>query len=195
MASAPRVRAGAHGGGEGGAVGAVVDQAALQLQGEMPFGAADQDGLQEFTEGLVGDLGADAQAGDLLLVLDHPELLDRLAQVGQAQPGCDGPHGAVPDDGEVVVLGGEGLGALGRGEAGRRDGGVASGSRQRPHPERFVGPGLGRPVVQRSGADQHVLGLAEEQHGAVRGGAREIAHVGGPGDERRRAAARVAAFP
>ncbi len=100
----------------------------------------------------------------------------------------------MPDDGEVVVLGGEGLGALGRGETGGRDGGVAAGAGQRAHRQRVVGPPVGRPVVGRGGADQQILGLAQQEHGAARGGTGEIAHVGGAGDERRRAAARVAAF-
>ena len=89
VAAAPGVRAGADGRGEGRAVGAVVDQPALQFQGEMAFGAADEDRFQELAEGLVGDLGGDAQAGDLLLVLDQPQLLDRAAEVAEAQPRGD----------------------------------------------------------------------------------------------------------
>lgn len=173
----------------------MVDEAAFQLQGQVSFGAADEDGLQELAEGLVGDLGADAQAGDLLLVLDDPQLLDGLSEVGQAQRRRDRAHGTVPDHGEVVVLGGEGLGALFRRETGGRDGRITAGAGQGAQLQRVVGPALGRPVVRWAGADQQVLGPAEQQYGAVRGGAREIAHVGGPGDERRRAAARVAAFP
>ena len=82
MAAAAGVRAGGDGGGEGRAVGAVVDEAPLQFQGEMPLGAPDQDGLQQLPQCLVGDLGADPQTGDLLLVLDHSELFDRAAEVG-----------------------------------------------------------------------------------------------------------------
>ena len=118
----------ADGGGEGRAVGAVVDEAALQFQGEVALGAADEDGLEQLAQGLVGDLGADPQAGDLLLVLDHPQLLDRAAEVGEAQPGRDRADGAVPGHGEVVLLHGEGVGALRRGhEAAAAAGGVAAG--------------------------------------------------------------------
>src|SRR5690606_17942040 len=92
---------------------AVVDEAAFQLQGEVAFGAADEDGLQELAEGLVGDLGADAEAGDLLLVLDDPELLHGPADVGETEGGGGGGDGAVAADGEVVFLNGEGIGALG----------------------------------------------------------------------------------
>ena len=85
MAGGAGVRAGADRGGEGGAVGAVVDQAALQLQREVPLGAADQDRLQQLAERLVGDLRGYPQAGDLVLVLDQPELLDGSAEVGERE--------------------------------------------------------------------------------------------------------------
>ncbi|CAM5674891.1 hypothetical protein SALBM217S_09905 [Streptomyces griseoloalbus] len=97
----------------------MVDQAALQFQGEVAFGAADQDGLQEFAQGLVGDLLAPMrETGDLLLVLDHAQLFDGAADAGEAQPRGGVPQRAVPGDGEVVLLHGEGVDALGDGEAG-----------------------------------------------------------------------------
>ncbi len=174
----------------------MIDEASFEFQGEMAFGAADEDGLQQFAERLVGDLGADPEAGDLLLVLDHPELLDGAAEVRQAQPGGDRADGAVPGHGEVVLLHGEGVGALGRGEVGGRDGRVASaGSGQGLDAQGLVGALLRGAVGGRAGTHQEVLGLAQQQDGALRGGAREIAHVGGAGDQRRRAAARVAVFP
>ena len=52
----------------------------------MPLGAADQDRLQQLAERLVGDLGGDPQAADLLLVLDQPQLLHGSAEVGQPHP-------------------------------------------------------------------------------------------------------------
>ena len=116
----------------------MVDEAALQFEGEMAFGAADQDGLQEFTESLVGDFGADAEAGDLLLVLDHSELFDRAAEVGQAQPRDDRADLPVPGHGEVVFLHGEGVGALGLGEIGGGDGGIARTAGQGLHAQRIV---------------------------------------------------------
>lgn len=51
----------------------------FEFEGEMTLGAADEDGLQQLAEGLVGDLGADAEAGDLLLVLDDAELFHGAA--------------------------------------------------------------------------------------------------------------------
>lgn len=85
MASLAGVGSGGHGGHEGGAVRTVVDEAALQFQGEVAFGPADQDRFEEFTEGLVGDLGGDPEAADLLLVLDDPLLFHGEAQIGQFQ--------------------------------------------------------------------------------------------------------------
>lgn len=85
----------------------MVDQAALQFQGEMAFGAADEDRFEQFTEGLVGDLGGDAQAGDLVLVLDEPQLLHGAAQVGEAQPGRHGAERPVPGHGQMVLLHGQ----------------------------------------------------------------------------------------
>lgn len=121
------VRSGADGGREGRAVGAVVDEAALQLQGQVAFGAPDEDRLQQLAEGLVGDLGGDPQAGDLLLVLDQPLLFHGGAQVGQPQPGRDRVQRAVPADGEVVFLHGEGLGASGRARSAAATAGSAPG--------------------------------------------------------------------
>jgi hypothetical protein len=173
----------------------VVDQAPLQLQREMALGTAHQDGLEELTEGLVGDLRADAQTGDLLLVLDDPQLFDGAPQVGQAQPRRDGAEGAVPGDGEVVFLDGEGVGVLSDGQAGGSDGGVASGGGQDVQPQGVVGAPLEGAVVRRGRADQEVLVSAQEQDGSLWGGAGEIAHVRWARDEGCRAAGRVAAFP
>ena len=174
----------------------MVDEPALQFEGEMPFGAADEDGLQEFAEGLVGDLGADPQAGDLLLVLDHPQLFDRAAEVGQPQPRGDRADRPVPGDGEVVFLDGEGVGALGL----RRD------RRRRRRVARAAGQGLQRAATRpvapaaglSSGGPAHssrssVLPSSRTAPCGAR--AREVADVGGAGDKRGRAAAGRAAFP
>lgn len=79
---------GRHGGGEGRSLGTVVDQPPLQLQREVPLGTAHEDRLQQLAERLVGDLGRDAQGGDLLLVLDDPLLLHSQAEVGEAEAGA-----------------------------------------------------------------------------------------------------------
>lgn len=195
VAASAGVRTGTDGGRERGTVGTVVDQATLQFQGQVTFGTADEDGLEQFTEGLVGDFGADPEAGDLLLVLHHPQLLDRAAQIREAQPGHDRADGAVPGDGQVMLLHREGLTALPCREVGGGDGRVATGSGQPLHAQRLVGPAFGRAVVRWAEAQQQVLGPAEQQDGAVRGGAREIADVGGAGHQRGGAAAGLAAFP
>ncbi|GHE63216.1 hypothetical protein GCM10014715_15780 [Streptomyces spiralis] len=97
--------------------------------------------------------------------------------------------------GEVVLLDGERVGALGLGEVGGGDGRVAAGLGQDLHPQRLVGTPFVGPVVRWVLAHQEVLALSEEQDGTVRGRAREVPHVGGSSHQRRRAAARVAALP
>lgn len=104
----------------------------------------------------------------------------------------------MPGHGEVALLHGERVGALARGDSCGRDSRVtAADSGQGLYPQGLVGPLLRGAVGRRDGTDQEVvlLGPAQQQNGALRGGAREIAHVGGAGDQRRRAAARVAVFP
>lgn len=179
------VRAGADGGGEGRAVGAVVHQAPFQLQGEVAFGAADEDGLQEFAEGLVGDLGGDPQTGDLLLVLDQPLLFDGGSEVGQPQPGRHRAQGAVPGDGEVVFLDGERVRAdvLARGVVGRRDGRITARAGEHGQPQVFVEPALVRFARGRGGAEEHVLGGPDQQYRALGEGPGEIADVGRTRDQ------------
>lgn len=151
MAALTGIRAGGDGGGEGRAVGAVVHQAALQLQGEMPFGAAHQDGFEELAQGLVGDLGGDPQTGDLLLVLDHPQLLDGGPEVGQPEPRGDRAHGPVAGDRQMVLLHGEGLRAGGRGQIGGRDRRIAVGGGQHRHPQLVVGTAVGGITARGTG--------------------------------------------
>lgn len=139
VTGAAGVRAGGDGGGEGRAVGAVVDEAALQFQGQVALGAADEDRFEQFAQRLVGDLRADPQTGDLLLVLDHSQLLDRAPEVGEPQPGRDRADRAVPAHGEVVFLHPERLGAQGRDQIGSRDRRVAAGSGQHLDAYRLVG--------------------------------------------------------
>lgn len=162
------VGAGGDGRGEGGAVGAVVHQPALQFQREVPLGAADQDRFEEFTERLVGDLGGDPQAADLLLVLDDAQLLDGDPEVGQPELRGDRAHGPVPGHGQVVLLDGQRLRARGGGQTGGGDHRVAAGDRQQVHPELFVGTSVGRVAGRRAGAEQNVFVGAEQQHGARR---------------------------
>lgn len=97
--------------------------------------------------------------------------------------------------GEVVFLHGEADSALRRREVGRGDCGVASGAGEVVDPQCLVGAALRGAVVGRAGAHEQIFGLAEEQHGALRGGAREVADVGGAGDQRGGAAAGLAAVP
>lgn len=144
----------------------MIDETPLQFEGEMPLGAADEDGLQEFSQCLVGDLGADAQTGDLLLVLDDPELFDRAREIRQAQPRDDRADGSVPADGEVVFLDGEGAGVLPRREVGRGDGRVAGGAGEGVDAQSLVGTAV-QAVVQRTGAEQDVLAGAEQEDGAA----------------------------
>lgn len=188
------VRAGGDGGGEGRPVGTVVDEAALQLQGEVALGAADENRFEEFAQCLVGDLRADPQTGDLLLVLDDSQLLDRATEVAEPQPGRDRADRAVAGHGEVVFLHRERLGAQGRGQIGRRDRRVAAGSRQHLDPYGLVGPPLSDLTARRGSADQELLAPPEQQDRALGRGAREITHVGRAGHQCGGAAARVAAF-
>lgn len=174
---AARVRAGADGGGEGGAVRPVVDEPAFQLQGEVPFGTSHEDGLQQLAEGLVGDLRGDPQAGDLLLVLDEALLLDGGAEVREAQLGRHGAQGPVPADGEVVFLHGERLGAQGGGQVGGGDGRITAGAVEDGDVQAFVEAALVGLAGGRTGAEEHVLGGADEQHRAERGRPGEVADV------------------
>lgn len=179
------VRAGADGGGEGGAFRAVVDQPALQLQGEVAFGPADQDGLQQFAQGLVGDLGCYPQRGDLVLVLDQAQVLDGSREVGERDALGDRAQCAVAGDGEVVLLDREGVGALLAGEFGGGHRGVAVRARQddRAQVVRRLTL-LGVVVRRRTQVDQGVLrARADQQRGALRGTAREVADVGGAGHQ------------
>lgn len=177
------VGAGGHGGGEGGAVRPVVDQAALQFEREMPLGAADQDRFEEFAEGLVGDLGGDPETADLLLVLDDPLLLHREAQIGQPEARGGLAHGTVPGHGQIVLLDGERIRASRGREARGGDHRVPVRDGQEVDPERLVGPPVGGFTGRGAGAEQNVLAGAEQQHGAGRRSAREIADVGGAGDQ------------
>lgn len=183
MTALARVGAGGDGGGEGGAVRAVVHQTTLQLQGEVPFGAAHQDGFQEFAQGLVGDLGGDPQTGDLLLVLDHPQLLDGGTEIGQPQARGDRTHGPVAGDRQMVLLDGEGLRARGGGQIGGRDHRIAVGARQQRQPQLFVGAAVGGIAARGAGGEQDVPAGSEQQHGTRGRPAREIADVGGAGDQ------------
>ncbi len=169
VAGGARVRAGADGGGEGGAVRAVVDQAALQLQREVALGAADQDRLQQFAERLVGDLGRYPQAGDLVLVLDQAELFDGAGQVGERDAVGDRAQGAVAGDGEVVLLDGEAVRAALAGEVGGGDGGVAVGRGQDEVAQRRPRPAAGC-RRRRAQVDQGVLGARADQQGAAGAG-------------------------
>lgn len=179
----------------------MVDEAAFQFQREVPFGAADEDRLQEFAQGLVGDLRADAQTGDLLLVLGHPQLFDGSADVREAQGGRDGADRPVAGHGEVVLLDGEGVGALRCGEARGGDGGVTAGARQHVDAQggvRAAVRGCGCACGLRSGCDavyEQVLGSAQQEDRAGWGHACEVADVGRAGDQRGGAAAGVDAFP
>lgn len=184
MPGAAGVRAGAHGGRERGSVGPVVDEAPLQLQGEVPFGPSDQDGLQQLAQGLVGDLGGDPQAGDLLLVLDEALLLHGGPEVREPQFGRHGAQGAMAADGEVVLLHGEGVRVDGRRHVRGRDGGVAAGARQHGESEPLVEPALVRLAGGWRGAEQDVLGGPDEQDGAPRGGPGEVADVRRTRDQR-----------
>lgn len=168
MPGAPGVRAGADGGREGGAVRPVVDEAPLQLQREVAFGAPDEDGLQQLAQGLVGDLGGDPQAGDLPLVLDEALLLHGGPEVREAQLGRDGAQGPVPGDGEVVLLHGEGVGADGGGGVGRRDGGIPAAGGQHADAEVFVEAALVGLAGGCADAEHRVLGRSDEEYGAER---------------------------
>lgn len=143
----------------------MVHQPPLQFQCEMPFGAADEDRFEEFTERLVGDLGGDPQAGDLLLVLDDAQLLHRGAEVGQPEPRGDRVHGPVAGDRQIVFLHGERFRAGGGGQVGGCDHRVAVGGGQQGQPQLVVGAPLDGIAGRRSGADKHVLVGAEQQHG------------------------------
>lgn len=189
MTASAGVRAGGDGGRERGAVRPVVDEPSLQFEGEMAFGAADEDRLQQLSEGLVGDLGGDSQTGDLLLVLDHPQLFDRAADVGEAERGGDRAEGAVAGHREVMLLYGHGVGAVRCREVRGGYGGVAVGAGECVDAQGLVGTALRRPLVQRDRADQQVLALAQEQDGALRGWTGQVAHVGWVGDQRGLAAA------
>jgi len=157
----------------------VVHQAALQFQGEVAFGAADQDRLQQLTEGLIGDLGGDPQAGDLVLVLDQPQLLDGLSEVGQAQAGCGRGDGPVPGDGQVVLLDGEAVGA----EPGRELGGghsrIAAPGREHHAADVLGGLPFGRVVRGVPAVDKETLRRSEQQHRTGRRPPRQIADVHG----------------
>lgn len=178
------VGAGTDGGGEGGAVRPVVDQAALQLQREVAFGAADEDRLQQLAEGLVGDLGGDAQAGDLLLVLDQALLFHGEPEVRQAQLRRDGVQGAVTADGDVVLLDREGLGPYRGGQIGGRHGGIPARGVQHGDPQPFVQAALVVLAGRRAPAEQHLLRRTDQQDGARRGGSREVADVRRTRDQR-----------
>lgn len=161
----------------------MVDEPPLQLQGEMSLGAADQDRLQQFTEGLVGDLCRDPQAGDLLLVLDEALLLHGEAEVGEAQPRRDRGQGAVAGHGQMVLLDGERLDAGGARLLGGGDRRIAGRGGQDVQPELFVGAAVGRITGRCAGAEQDVLAGGEQEYGAGRCGAREVADVRGAGDQ------------
>lgn len=155
----------------------------FQFQREVPLGAADQDRFEEFTERLVGDLGGDPQAADLLLVLDDAQLLDGDPEVGQPELRGDRAHRPVPGHGQIVLLDGQRLRARGGGQSGGGDHRIAAGDRQQVHPELFVGTSVGRVTGRRTGAEQNVLVGAEQQHGARRRSPCQIADIGGAGDQ------------
>lgn len=178
MPGAAGVRPGADGGRERGPVGPVVDETALQLQGEVALGPAHQDRLQQLTEGLVGDLRGDPQAGDLLLVLDEALQLHGGPQVHEPQLGRDGAQGAVAGDGEVVLLDGQRLDAQRTGHVPGRDGRVAAGARQDGEPEPLVEAPLVGLAGGRADGEQHVLAVRpDEQDGGRRGRPGEVADV------------------
>lgn len=184
MAALTRVGSGGDRGGEGGAVGAVVHEPPFQFQGEMPFGAADQNRFEKFTERLVGDLGGDPQAGDLLLVLDEAQLLDRGTEIGEPEPRGHRAHGPVTGDRQIVFLDGKRFRAGGGGQVGCGDRRVvAVGGRQQGQPQLVVGVLVVGFAGRRAGAQQNVLVGAEQQHGTRGRSAREIADVGGAGDQ------------
>lgn len=177
------VRAGADGGREGRPVRPVVDEPALQLQREVAFGASDEDRFQQLAEGLVGDLRGDAQAGDLLLVLDEALLLHGEPQVGEAQFGRDGAQRPVPADGEVVLLHRERVRAYGGGHVRGGDGRVPGRGGQHRDPQPFVEAALVGLAGGRGGAEHDVLGGSDEQDGALRGRPGEVADVGRTRDQ------------
>lgn len=181
MAGAARVRTGGDGGAEGGSVGAVVDQAALQFQCEMPLGAADEDRFEQFAQGLVGDLGGDPQMGDLLLVLDRALLFDGAAEVREVQPGSHRADGAVPGDGQMVLLDGERAQPGRVHEVGGGDGRVSGGGGQDAQPQEVVGTAGGGVLGGTARAEQDVPAVVgtDQQDGARRGSAGEIADIGG----------------
>lgn len=151
VAAQPRVGARPHGGGESRAVGTVVHEPALQLQGQVAFGASHEDRFEEFAERLVGDLRGDPQAGDLLLVLHQAQLFHGAAEVAEAQARGDGAHGAVAGDRQVVFLDGQGVGVQAAGETRRGDDRVAVGIGQDGQPQLLVGAPVGGVPGRRAG--------------------------------------------
>lgn len=155
----------------------------FQFEREMPLRAADEDRFEKFAQRLVGDLGGDPQAADLLLVLDDAQLLDVGAQVGQPELRGDRGHGPVPGDGQVVLLDGQGLRPARGGQIRGGDHGIASGHRQEVDAQLFVGASVGRITGRGAGAEQDVLVGAEQQHGPRGRSARQVADIGGAGDQ------------
>lgn len=192
VAAQPGVGPGGYRGREGRAVGAVVDEPALQLQREMPLGAAHQDRLQEFAESLVRDLRRDPQAGDLLLVLDKALLLDGETEVGEAQPGRHRAHRPVSGDGQMVFLDGQRLHPGRPGQLCGRDRRIAGRGRQDGQPQLLIRTAFGGIAGGRTGAEQDVFARAEQEYRAGRRSAREIADIGGAGNQSPGAAGRRA---
>lgn len=183
VAAPARVGSGGDGGREGGAVGSVVDQPAFQFEREMPLRAADQDRFEEFTQRLVGDLGGDPQTADLLLVLHDAQLLDGRAEIGQPELRGDRGHGPVPGDRQIVFLDGQGLRPACGGQIRGGHDGITAGHRQQVHPELIVGAPVGRITGRGARAEQDVLVGAEQQHGTRGRSARQVADIGGAGDQ------------
>jgi hypothetical protein len=105
----------------------------------------------------------------------------------------------VPGDGEVVLLHGEGVGALTGGEVGGGHGGVATGAGEVLDAQRLVGPLVVRIHAEggraRARAHQQVRSPAQQQYGAAGGRTREVADVGGAGHQRGSAAAGRTSLP
>ena len=135
MPGPARVRPRGDEGGERRSVRPVIHQPAFQLQREMPLGPAHQDRFQQLAERLVGQLPGDPHAGDLLVVLDDPQLFDGPPQIGEVQPRRGGADGPVAGHGQMVFLDGQRLGAVRRRQIGGGHGGVAVRPGQQEQPQ------------------------------------------------------------
>src|SRR3954465_11074575 len=131
--------------------------------------------------------------------ISSSSLMTRSCSTAPARPAGCSPRatqrvGARRAAGEVLFLAGGGAGGLPRREVGRRDGRVAGGAGEGVDPQGLVGTAV-HAVVPRTGAEQDVLTCAEQEDGAAGGGAREVADIGGAGDQRGGAAAGFTAGP